>query len=368
MLKSQGILTIDLSAVRGNYALLKAHAGPKVQVGAVVKANAYGLGAVEIGTALATVGCKTFFVSSLEEGIALRQAIKTPRILVLNGFYSSGADAYAEYNLIPVIGSFLEIEGYKKLSTKHGKKLPAFLNFNIRMNRLGLGKIETERLLADKTILDGITVAGIMSHFACADEPDHPMTETQFTVFDSIARHFPAAEKSLANSSGLFRHARYHYDLARPGAALYGLNPVPEKANPMKPVARLAVPVIRVRQVYKDARVGYGGTWQAPQDTPLATVAAGYADGVFRALGNRGAMYWKGFRCPIRGRVSMDLTTVDLSAIPEGQRPKPGDWLELIGEHQTADALAADAGTIGYEVLTALGHRYEWQYVESTSP
>ncbi len=365
MLKSQGILTIDLGAVIANYNTLKALAAPETRVAAVVKANGYGLGAAEIGQTLAAAGCRDFFVSSLEEGIALRQALKQGRILVLNGFYGSGADSYLEHSLAPVMGSFMEIEGYKKLGAKHGKKLDAFLSFNIRMNRLGLGAVETKKILEDMSMLDGINIAGVMSHFACSDEAGHPMTEVQYKVFDDIARHFPKAEKSLSNSSGIFRDKKYHYNLLRPGMALYGLNPTPETKNPMRPVVSLELPIARVRLVYAGASVGYGATWNAPKDTPLATVAAGYADGIFRSLSNKGALYWKGYRCPIRGRVSMDLTTVDLTDVPEKERPRPGDVMELIGPHQGADELAHDAGTIGYETLTSLGHRYERVYFEA---
>jgi alanine racemase len=367
-LKNQGILTIDLGAVIHNYTVLKNQAEPGSKMSAVIKANGYGLGAVEIAKAVNRVGCEDFFVSSVEEGIAIRKVLKDVRIFVLNGFYSSVADAYADHNLIPMLGSFIEIENYKKLGAKRGKKLDAFLSFNTRMNRLGLGSVETEKLIGDMSMLEGINVTGIMSHFACADEKDHPLNETQYKVFDDIARHFPKAEKSLANSSAIFRDKKYHYDLLRPGMALYGLNPTPEVKNPMKPVVSLNVPVIRVRLIYKGASVGYGATWTAEKDTPLATISAGYADGIPRHLSNKGALYWKGYRCPIRGRVSMDLTTVDLSAVPENERPKPGDSMELLGEHQSADAMAEDAGTIGYEILTSLGQRYERQYVGLDQP
>ncbi len=363
MLKNQGILTVDLSAVTHNYGILKEQTGSGVKTGAVLKANAYGLGAAEVGKALFKAGCNDFFVSSPEEGQILRRALPAPRIMVLNGFYDSVAELYAKDNLIPMLGSFIEIEHYKKLGQKQGKKLPAFLSFNTRMNRLGLGSVETEKLLSEMHMLEGIDVIGIMSHFACADEKSHPLNETQYEVFNKIAQHFPEAEKSLCNSSGIFRDKKYHYNLLRPGMALYGLNPTPEAANPMRAVVHLDLPVMRVRIVYAGASVGYGATWKAEKDTPLATVSAGYADGIFRSLSNRGALYWKGHRCPIRGRVSMDLTTVDLSEIPEKERPRPGDSMEFIGEHQSADAIALDAGTIGYEILTALGHRYKREYV-----
>lgn len=362
MLNNKGILTVDLDAVVHNYNVLRRQAAPGARVAAVVKADGYGLGSVPISKALAGAGCRDFFVFTVEEGIALRAALKEPRIFILSGFFGSDAASYPEHNLIPVLGSFPEIENYRRLAAKLGKKLDAYLSFNIRMNRLGLARVETEKLIADKTLLDGLNIIGVMSHFACADE-DHPANDVQNEIFEKIARHFPGAEKSLANSSGIFRNKKYHHDLLRPGMALYGLNPAPKTKNPMRAVANLRLPVIRTRIVYKGAGVGYGLTWKAEKDTPLATVAAGYADGIFRSLGNRGALYWKGIRCPIRGRVSMDLTTVDISAVAENQRPKPGDMMELLGEHQGADDLADDAGTIGYEILTSLGKRYERVYI-----
>ncbi len=365
MLKNKGILTIDLDAVVHNYNVLRRQAAAGARVAAVVKANGYGLGSVEIGKVLAGAGCRDFFVSSIEEGLVLRAALKEPRIFVLNGFYGSVAEAYPEHNLIPALGSFLEIEDYRKLATKLGRKLDTYLSFNIRMNRLGLGKVETEKLIADKSLLDGLNIMGVLSHFACADE-NNPLNDEQHEIFEKIAKHFPDAEKSLANSFGTFRSKKYHYDLLRPGMALYGLNPMPETKNPMRNVVSLNLPVMRLRTIYAGAGVGYGMTWTAEKDTLLATVAAGYADGIFRSLSNRGALYWNGIRCPIRGRVSMDLTTVDISGVPEKQRPRPGDMMELIGEHQSADELAHDAGTIGYEVLTDLGHRYERIYIGDT--
>lgn len=364
MLKNKGILTIDLGAVVHNYNVLRRQAAPGAQVAAVVKADGYGLGSVPVSKALAGAGCRDFFVFTFEEGVELRGALREPRIFILSGFFGN-AEAYAAHNLIPVLGSFLEIENYRGLAAKLGRKLDAYLSFNIRMNRLGLGKIGTEKLIADKNLLSGLNIIGVMSHFASADE-DHPVNDVQNEIFEKIARNFPGAEKSLANSFGVFRSKKYHHDLLRPGMALYGLNPTPETKNPMRGVVSLQLPVIRTRIVYKGAGVGYGLTWKAEKDTPLATVAAGYADGIFRSLSNKGALYWNGIRCPIRGRVSMDLTTVDISAVPENQRPKPGDMMELLGEHQGADDLANDAGTIGYEILTSLGGRYERIYTGET--
>lgn len=362
-----GRLTINLGAIARNYKIIQTAVNGGSEVGAVLKANAYGLGAREVARALYSAGCRTFFVAKPFEYEALQDLPADRKLLILNGFYKSHADLYAQNNLTPVLGSFAEIENYKTLAKVQGRALPAFLKFNIRMNRLGLSAMEAEEILDNMQMLEGLDIKGIMGHFACADEAQHPMNETQYEAFSELAKkfelHYPDLQKSLCNSSGIFRDPKYHFDLVRPGMALYGLNPTPEKPNPMEAVVSVNLPVLRTRIVHAGASVGYGGAYEFEKDTPLATVSAGYADGIFRSLGNKGKLYWKGYPCPIRGRISMDLTTVDLSAVPEGQRPKPGDALELLGPNQSADDLAASAGTIGYEILTALGQRYERVYV-----
>lgn len=371
MRSAAGKLTIDLGAVRANYRLLQDRVDAGVTVSAVVKANAYGLGAEVIAAELMTQGCTHFFVANMEEAVTLRKSLggsfSDITILILNGFYESGSDLYVTHDLIPVLGSFMEIEGYKNLGLKHGRALPAYLHFNTRMNRLGLGSIETKELLGNMAMLDGIDVQCIMSHMACADEDGHAMNTTQYDVFQNIAAVFPDTPKALANSSAMFRSNTYCFDMVRPGMALYGLNPTPELDNPMQAVVSLTAPIIRTRIVHAGAHVGYGASWTAKDDTPLATVPVGYADGVRWSLSNQGAFYWRGIRCPIRGRVSMDMTTVDLSAVPPDQRPKPGDHLEVIGAHQTAAEFGRDAGSFDYEVLTSLSHRYDRTYINPSS-
>lgn len=362
MLKNQGILKINLEAISTNYARLKQEAGPETKIAAVVKANGYGLGAGKIAEILSKQGCQDFCVFSPEEGQDLRRTVKNSRIFILCGFTDEEENVYTENNLIPMIGSFEEIEAYKKLAQKQNRKLTAFLNFSASMNRLGFGADDTTKLLADKNKLDGIEIAGIMTHFACADEAS-PMNESQYEFFKTIAAHFPNAEKSMCNSPGLFRDKKYHYDLARCGMALYGLNPAPEMKNPMQPVVSISLPVISRRAVQKNESVGYGASYIFDKPSQIATVSAGYADGISRSLSNKGALYWKGYKCPIRGRVSMDLTAVSLENVPEHEYPHPGDMMEFIGPHQDADTVANDAGTIGYEILTSLGRRYKREYI-----
>lgn len=363
-MSASGILTIDLNAIRQNYRLLKDKVGAGVTVSAVVKANAYGLGASSVAGALIEEGARVFFVASVEEAVSLRGVSTEIEIYVLNGFIVDQADIYLQHNLIPVLDDFNEIKGYSALALREAKNLPAALHFNVRMNRLGIGSVEAEELFENMDMLEGLEIKYVMSHLACADELDHAMNALQLELFKEIAEKFPDVPKSLANSSGIFLGEGYHFDMVRPGMALYGLNPTPDKDNPMRSVVSLSVPILRRRLVYKGAHVGYGATYEFEQNTELATISAGYADGIFWSLANSGALYWRGYRCPIRGRVSMDLTTVDLSAVPKGELPKPGDVMEVIGTHQSADDLARDAGTIGYEVLTRLGRRYERHYVD----
>lgn len=366
MNNSAGRLSVDLGAIAANYHFLKQKCASS-RVAAVMKADAYGLGAEEIAPVLYAAGCRDYFVAVPDEGAALRPYVSSDsRIYILNGYYGSQSGLYLSHDLIPVLGHFAEMQAYKSLAVSENRALPAYLNFNIRMNRLGFGEVETDELLQDPGRLDGLDVIGVMSHFASAEDPADPLSEKQYGIFKEISAHFPWAEKSLSNSAGIFRNAAYHFDLVRPGMALYGLNPRPGQANPMQPVVSLSVPVIRRRLVYKGARVGYNATYQFEKDTQIATLSAGYADGLFRALSNKGILYYNGYACPIRGRVSMDLTTVDLSAVPEDQLPVPGDFMEVIGPHQSADDLAAAAGTIGYEILTALGSRYERRYIKAT--
>ena len=359
-----GRAVIDLDAVVENYKILQSQTKESCKVAAVVKADGFGLGALALTAALREQGCNEFFVATPYEGVQLRERFKDCNIYVLNGFFSDEEELFLHNNLTPVLNSLIEIRAYSAAAKNREIELPAFLNFNIRMNRLGLAAAEQALILEQPELLEGLAIKGTMSHFACADEPHAELNEIQFDGFQKIANHFPDAIKTLSNSSGIFRHATYHFDLVRPGAALYGINPDPNAENPMRPVVHVKLPVLRTRLVYAGATVGYNSTYTFEKDTWIATLSCGYADGLLRSLSNRGAVYFNGKRCPIRGRISMDLTTVDLSALGD-KRPEPGDFVELLGETQTVDGLAKDAGTIGYEILTNLGSRYQYSYKQN---
>ena len=323
-------------------------------VGAAVKANAYGLGADQVAPALAAAGCRHFFVAHVGEGIAVRAAVgPEPMIAVLNGF-RPGADEDAA--LTPVLNTPGDIAAWA------GTGAAVLLHLDTGMARLGLSPAETEALAADPSPLAGLDLLYVMTHLACADEPAHPMNAAQAARFAAARARLPPASFSFANSAGLFLGPDFASDLARPGCALYGLNPTPGRPNPMRPVIRLEVPVLQVREIHAGTPVGYGATWTAGRPSRIATVAAGYADGYLRSLSGRALARHAGQDIPLVGRVSMDLITFDVTDHP---LITPGSMLELIGDALTPDDVAARAGTIGYEVLTSLGARYARRYLHA---
>jgi alanine racemase len=365
---ANGILTIDLYALAANYRLLRDRAAP-AECAAAVKANGYGLGAEKVVLALAEAGCRTFFVATVDEGIAIRRAlahrfdavITDAVIYVLNG--PEGAETVlVEHALRPVLNSLGNIAAWADCARRCGVSLAAALHVDTGMARLGLPGDELDRLVAEPERLEGLRVTCLMSHLACADSPDHELNRRQLDAFRSARERLPAVPASLANSSGIFLGADYHADLVRPGAALYGVAPFRGRPNPMAQVVRLEARILQVRKIDTDCTVGYGATHCAERPERIATVAAGYADGYLRSLSNRGSGFIAGRRVPLVGRVSMDLITFDVSDVPQ-EHAFPGAMVELIGPHYPVDAVAADAGTIGYEILTALGPRYRRVYV-----
>ncbi|MGB3390354.1 MAG: alanine racemase [Pseudaminobacter sp.] len=353
------ILTVDLDAVRANYRLLKQRLG-SVRCAGVVKADAYGLGALEVAQVLAGEGCDTFFVAHVREGVVLRQALgPRPEVYVLNGTPPGAEMACATAGLTTVVNSLEQLAAWRATARVLGRALPAALQVDSGMSRLGLEPEEVDRIAADKSLLDGIDVRLVMSHLACADEPEHPANVAQKEAFDLLRAQLPDAPASLANSSGIFLGPDYHYDLARPGAALYGINPTPSRPNPMRPVVHLAAKVIQTRRLPASVGVGYGHTFRTQKPLRAATISLGYADGWHRRAA--AGAYFGEVRLPFIGRVSMDSIIIDISALPEGALAA-GDLVEIIGPHQPVDVVAGHAGTIGYEVLTDLGHRFHRIY------
>lgn len=353
----QGALRIDLGAIVANWRDLGARHG--APVAGVVKADAYGLGAAPVARALQAAGCRFFFVAHLTEGLALRTALgPAAEIAVLNGF-PPGADEDAA--LLPVLNHLGEVAAHAAAARAAGQARPALLHLDTGMSRLGLDQREQAVLAQDRSRLDGIALRYVMTHLACADEPAHPLNEAQRARFaEAAARIVPGVPRSFANSSGIFLGGGFSSDLARPGCALYGINPTPGQPNPMRQVVRLEAELLQLRDVPAGDTVGYGASWAAPGPRRIATVAAGYADGYFRSLSGRSLGFLHGRAVPLVGRVSMDLTTFDVTDVPEA---RPGDRLLLIGdEGNTPDDIAARCGTIGYEVLTSLGKRHARLY------
>jgi alanine racemase len=360
---ASGYLTIDLGALRDNYLMLKAMA-PDAITSAVVKANAYGLGADVVAPVLYDAGCRHFFVAHIDEGIALRLRMAGDAdIFVLNGLQPGNETSCAAMSLTPVINSLEQLAQWAAHAKTLGKTLPAALQVDTGMSRLGMAPTEVEALKTSPELLDGIAVRFVMSHLACADEPEHIANGTQLAAMRQAAQMFPDVPVCFANSGGIFLGADYHNAVMRPGIALYGGAPSTLKTNPMKPVVRLDVAVVQTRTVPADTLVGYGGTLRTSAETRLATVAAGYTDGLPRSLSSRGAAYFNGVRLPIAGRVSMDSISIDITALPEGTLTH-GSLVQIIGPDQSLEDIAEDAGTIAYEILTGLGHRYRRTYLQ----
>ncbi|MBR0757328.1 alanine racemase [Bradyrhizobium jicamae] len=359
-----GILTVDLDAIIANWRKLEKTAVP-AECAAVVKANAYGCGAERVSQALAKAGCKTFFVANVEEAAVVRAAVPSATVYSLGGFFPNTGDSYAKIDCKPVIGDLNELAEWDVYCRRSGWSGGAAVHIDTGMNRLGLTLSEAQGIIPRINAGDhGITL--VMSHLASAELLNSPANAKQLTNFREIASLFTGVPAALANSSGVFLGAQFQFEMVRPGAALYGVNPTPEADNPMQPVVDLKARIIQVRNIERGETVGYGGTWTARRPTRLAIVAAGYADGYFRAAsandGTRGAeVVVAGKRCPIAGRVSMDLIAVDITDL-EKNAARRGHMVTLIGEGITVDEIAHHFGTIGYEVLTSLGRRFHRIY------
>ncbi|MGU3494661.1 alanine racemase [Xanthobacteraceae bacterium A53D] len=355
------VLTIDLDALAANFRTLSALAAP-ARCAAVVKADAYGLGMDRAAPALWAAGARTFFVAQLDEGRALRDLLPEAEIYVLGGLMPGLAPAYAERALRPVLNSLPEVAEWTAFCRDRGEKLPAALHIDTGMNRLGISVDAALEIAGSQADL-AFTLALVMTHLACADVPDHPLTALQHARFLQVAEAFPGVPASFANSAGTFTSKAFHFDLLRPGIAVYGglsLAGVP----PLKPVVRLEVPIIQVRAGAAGETVGYGAAQRLSRPSRIAILSVGYADGFLRAFGaadgRPGAeAVVRGRRCPLVGRVSMDLTAVDVTDVPEAAR---GDMAVLLGDGISVDDLATHGGTIGYEVLTSLGPRYHRVY------
>lgn len=358
--RAGAVLTVDLGAVVANWRSLRALLRTGADCGAAVKADAYGLGMERVAPALAAAGCRRFFVATIDEGIALRRLLAAAEIYVLAGPLPDTEGEFVAHGLRPVLNAPWQVALWAKAGGPTTP--PSALHLDTGMSRLGLAAGELDALAADTATLAAIRPALAMSHLACSEDEDEPMNGRQLAAFRAARAKLPCMAASLANSGGILLGPDYHFDLVRPGAALYGLVPRPDAAPLIAQVVRLQGKILQVRDVDSPMTVGYGATHRVGRKGRLATVAAGYADGYLRSLGNRGHAVLGGVRVPVVGRVSMDLLTVDISEVA-AHVGQPGELVDLIGPGHTVDDLAAEAGTIGYEILTSLGRRYARRYV-----
>jgi alanine racemase len=359
-----GVLTIDLAALEANWKLLSGATVP-VECAAVVKGDAYGCGLEPVTRKLAKAGCRTFFVADLAEGRRVREIAPDSTIYVLNGLMPGSAQAFADGQMRPVINSMTELAEWDAFVAIKKWRGGAALHVDTGMNRLGI-TIDEAVALAPRVQSENHGLTLLMSHLACAETPDHPMNDRQVRLFREIRIMYRGVPSSLANSAGIFLGGTLYCDLVRPGIALYGANPTPGRKNPMRPVVELKGRIIQVRTVNKGETVGYGGTFTAARPSRVAVVAVGYADGILRSAGAAkgkpaAEIAIAGKRCPVAGRVSMDLLAVDVTDLAEGAARR-GDFATLIGDGKSIEELAAALSTISYEVLTHLGPRYERIY------
>lgn len=366
--RAGGVLTIDLGAVADNWRALAARTHP-AECAAVVKADAYGLGVAAVAPVLAAAGCSSFFVAHLDEAIALRDLLgAAPSVFVLNGIPPGTAAEFDAHRLLPVLNSAGQVGEWRALAASRERPLAAAIQVDTGMSRFGLSPDEVHALAARPDGFAGIATRLVMSHLGCADEPAHPANESQRAAFAALRPFLPSAPASLAASFGIFLGRAFHLDMVRPGVALFGLPPTSSRPNPMRPVVRLQGRIVQTRRIPAGAFVGYGARFVARRASRIATVAVGYADGFLRAGGGHGVAFLPmgGPPLPIVGRISMDCLGVDVTDAPD-EVLEDGMALDLIGPHRPLEDAAAAAGTIGYEMLTALGHRYHRHYLRAPS-
>jgi alanine racemase len=363
------VLTVDLGAVIENYRNLAGRLGPG-RCGAVLKADAYGLGAAFVAPPLRRAGCEHFFVATVDEGLALRPMVPGCQIYLVNGLPPKAEGDIAAAGLTPILNSLEEIDRWRHFASRTGD-IAAGLHIDTGLNRLGLPHGEVLRLVAEPRLLEGFPLALVLSHLACADDPEHPMNRAQLKRFRDLTTALKPPPRqgshrrpllSLSGSSGIFLGADYHFDLVRPGAALFGINPVIGTPNPLRQVVRLQAKILQLREVDLNMTVGYGASHLVRGASLIATLGIGYADGFFRSLGNRGMVFVAGRQAPIVERISMDLVTIDVGHLPP-ESCRPGMLVDIIGPGQTIDALAETAGTNGYEAMVRLGARFQRRYI-----
>lgn len=362
-------LRIDLAALAANWRILAARSDP-AECAAAVKGDAYGLGLIEVSRTLIETGCRTFFVAHLSEARRFRDAFGAdPVLYVLNGLLPGSAPEYATLDARPVMGSAEEVEEWRRFRADHAGPACA-LYVDTGFHRLGFDDDDLIRLATTPGWQEGLDIALLIGHLACADDPAHPMNQRQLARFEKVREALPGLPASIGNSGGLLLGPPYHLDLVRPGISLYGGRAQPGEPEIVSPVVTLEAPVIQVRSAAAGDTVGYSATYRFRRPSKIALLSIGYADGFPRALSGTddvpGGNVWFGEApAPVIGRVSMDITAVDVTGIDE-RLTRRGAYAEIIGPHQSADILAAASGTIDYEIFTRLGSRFERIYSAPT--
>jgi alanine racemase len=359
-----GILIVDLAAIEANWRALMRRVTPS-ECAAVIKADGYGCGLEPVAARLARAGCKTFFVADLDEARRARNVAKESAIYVLSGLMPGTAPAFARIRARPVIGSLVELAEWDAFCAANQWRGGAALHVDTGMNRLGI-TVNEAAALAPRIRAGNHGVTLLMSHLVCSELPQHPLNERQIAAFREVRMLYRGIPSSLANSSGIFLGSTAHCDIVRPGMALYGVNPTPARNNPMRAVIELQGRILLVRTVPRGETVGYDATWTAKRTTRLAVVAVGYADGYSRSASASDERPGSdaivaGQRCPLAGRISMDLMAFDITDLPDNAARR-GGLVTLIGGEISVDDVASTAGTIGYEVLSSLGQRYHRSY------
>jgi alanine racemase len=359
---NSNILEINLDNIRYNYRYLSSLT--KSIIAPVLKANAYGLGMNHVSKILLDEECRSFFVTSIDEASSL--LLTHPRadihIYILNGFSKLEMKEFIDPRIIPVINHLDQLENYSNFAKKNNKILRAILHFDTGMNRLGMDETEIEKLIQNRDLLGSVKVLYIMSHLAIAEDADNPRNIEQKNKLINYCADFPGIPISLANSSGIFLGKDYHFDMVRPGASLYGINPHQNKDNPMKNPVSLKSHILQLRNVGRGQNIGYGNGFVADRDMRIATIPIGYADGYKRVNNNKSYVTINGERAQIVGNVSMDLTTINVTNIPDNML-YIGASVEIIGKTIDQDILGLMQNTIGYEILTSLGNRYKRNYI-----
>ncbi len=362
-----GHVVINLSAVAANWRNLAGIIAP-AECGAVVKADAYGLGAGRVIRALVDAGCKTFFIATPDEAEEARRLAPNARLFALDGLLPGSAETFARLGVLPALSTLADVTAWAIQSEKRGTKLPAALHIDSGLNRLGLTSRDARRLASDTAVMSRIDLKLLMSHLASADNPSDRKNRDQLLAFETLSALFPGVPRSLAASDGLMLGKAYHFDLVRPGYALHGGQASAHDPAPVSPVVQVTARILAVNDVPPGETVGYAASWRATRSSRIATIAAGYADGVPRSAsssseGANGHVLIAGRKVPIVGRVSMDLITVDVTDIA-AEAVGAGDEATLLGPGLSIEDAGFAAGTIGYEILTRLGRRFERVYVE----